>query len=155
MLQWTLIWFLIYLQYFVSFLQTNLTASGKCLQYVQWCMDNSNRAQAAPRKLPPSSVEIAVSKQTSATATASLIFSKQLRQWNDLERLSADFSSWMVEQKPLTSIHVTRLRTLCQNWPIKLVSRVWMGGHFLKVVQIESLTYKVSFVVPYPLIWSI
>ena len=27
-------------------------------------MDNSNRAQAAPRKLPPSSVEIAVSQQS-------------------------------------------------------------------------------------------
>ena len=58
------------LQYFVSFLQTNLNASGKSLQYVQWCMDNSNRAQAAPRKLPPSSVEIAVSKQTRASVTS-------------------------------------------------------------------------------------
>ena len=49
-------------QYFVSFLQTNMEmdSGGKSLQYIQWCLDNCHRAQAAPRKLPPSSVEIAV-----------------------------------------------------------------------------------------------
>ena len=50
----------IFLQYFVSFLQCHLSGSGRSLQYIQWCLDNSHRAQAAPRKLPPSSVEIAV-----------------------------------------------------------------------------------------------
>ena len=36
-------------RYFLSFLQLNLSLSGKCLQYVQWCLDHSNRAQAATR----------------------------------------------------------------------------------------------------------
>ena len=48
-------------QYFVSFLQCSLSVTGRSCQYIQWCLDNSHRAQAAPRKLPPSSVEIAVS----------------------------------------------------------------------------------------------
>merc|ERR1712012_149262 len=50
-------------KYFVSFLQNNMSSSGLSLQYIQWCMDNSHRAQAAPRKLPPSSVEIAAMKR--------------------------------------------------------------------------------------------
>ena len=50
-------------KYFVSFLQSSLGGPGRSLQYIQWCMDNSHRAQAAPRKLPPSSVEIAAMKR--------------------------------------------------------------------------------------------
>ena len=50
-------------KYFVSFLQSQGEAQGKSVQYVQWCLDNSNRAMAAPRKLPPSSVEIAAMKR--------------------------------------------------------------------------------------------
>ena len=50
-------------KYFVSFLQSQGEAQGKSVQYVQWCLDNCNRAMAAPRKLPPSSVEIAAMKR--------------------------------------------------------------------------------------------
>ena len=51
------------MQYFVSFLQLQMSVPGRSLQYIQWCLDNSHRAQAAPRKLPPSSVEIAAMKR--------------------------------------------------------------------------------------------
>ena len=47
----------------MSFLQLQMSVPGRSLQYIQWCLDNSHRAQAAPRKLPPSSVEIAAMKR--------------------------------------------------------------------------------------------
>lgn len=50
-------------KYFVSFLKKNLQLEGKLRQYVQWCLDNCKNTKVSCREYPPSSVEVAVSKQ--------------------------------------------------------------------------------------------
>lgn len=49
-------------RYFLSFLKKNLSQPGKISQYVQWCLDNCNNNKVTVREHPPSSVEVAVSK---------------------------------------------------------------------------------------------
>ena len=51
------------LQYFVSFLQKNLSLEGKLKQYVQWCLENCKNTKVSSRQLAPSSVEIAAMKK--------------------------------------------------------------------------------------------
>ena len=50
-------------KYFVSFLKDHQHLPDPTRQYVEWCLENCNHIQAAIRRNPPSTVEIAAMKR--------------------------------------------------------------------------------------------
>lgn len=62
-------------KYFVSFLKKNLSQGGRISQYVQWCLDNCNNNKVTVREHPPSSVEVAVSKNMVVAIKCNILIS--------------------------------------------------------------------------------
>lgn len=139
------------LQYFVSFLQKNLSLDGKLRQYVQWCLENCKNTKVSCRQLPPSSVEIAAMKklgtivcrlvycvvcswkpQTSfCFVPVSLPSTWYWRKVINSGQHISDSSSWMVAQRPLMFILGTQLGMPCRSWLTALAFPAWKVGPYM------------------------